>query len=350
MKHCLLLAAVVWLPIFGQEQPKESDLERNSKILSEELQQQRIGRLTGDTSNEFGTLIELLKFNRLGDPEQIQKLDGTSTELGNLEADEMALVVSLLRAVRLKALENPPEENLAKATVKQDEIVERLKALLELLRKRAAAIEAAEIVRQMIEKQKDVNNETRELAKENLGKEELSEQDQQKANKLAQKQQTQQEQLEQLTESLEKMTQKQEQKTEETKQAEQALEKVGDAELDRQIEEVAKQLEENQLASAFEKQQKLLEKLEEIQKELSNQAKNPLQDLADSLEKLNELEKKQAELQQKTEQAQDKQASKQEQRQLQQEQDQLSRDAKDLATDLERRLTEASEKIQEASK
>ncbi|MDP7131517.1 MAG: hypothetical protein QF437_13560, partial [Planctomycetota bacterium] len=269
MKHFILLAVVVWLPVFGQEQPQKTELERNSKILSEELQQKRIGRLTGDTSDEFGTLIELLKFNRLGNPDQLGKLDGTSTELGDLEEDEMALVVSLLRSARLKALELPPEENLAKATVKQDEIVERLKALLELLRQRAEAVEAAAIIREMIEKQKELNHETRDLAQENLGKEELPEEDQQKANKLAQKQQTQQEQLEQLGEALQKMTKQKQQKAEAAEQAEKALEKLEDAELDRQIEEAAEQLEKNQLASAFEQQQELLEKLEDIQKELS---------------------------------------------------------------------------------
>ena len=309
--------------------------ERKSRILVEELLQKRIGRLTGTTATDFTTIVELLKYNRLGQPDQLEKLSVASGDLDTLEAKDMAEVALLLRAARMTASIEKSSTDLAKATQDQEQIVGRLRELLDRLRKRIEAVEAAELLQKMIKDQRELNKETRDLAAENLGKEELSPEEKQEASKLSNRQEAQKDQLEQVKEALEQMkSQKprqnqespEQQNSEEAEQAEKALEQMEKADLDRRIDEISKELEENKLASAFENQEEVLRELEKIQQEFLNQAENPLQELADSMEKLNELAKQQAALQQETQEAQQQEQTQSERREMQQKQDEQSTD------------------------
>jgi len=331
----------------------------SEQILTQEVRQQAIGRRTDRVSRILREeIVQELQQNKLGSPEELKRLGRMVDALIVVARTHVPDVVEDLREARAALDALMARRRLGEATVTQATILELLNSLVEKLSAREQLGSLIEQAEELVTRQQELNLDTRQTAVRTLGKrlEDLSGEERRQLAELSQRQEDQRQHLARLQNDVARTA---EQVAPQNPQQARALTEARKFVTEQQVEptmaEIARELEQNQVLSAAQKEQKTLENLNELRDRLASAEENPFQELARRQQELDNLINEQQELRSQTGRM-TPQSPSQEMEAAEQRQSALAQRSRELASSLEQtspatsqNLDQAGQKMQEAT-
>lgn len=292
-----------------------------------------------------------LRFNRLGDDAQADRLDQLASELAVLvrapdaELKTMAYVVD-----RLSRAGRGDTSELGKAAAAQGELVGRLDRLALNAQGRIAAANGVDDLRAAIDAQRRLMEETGKLSDQTLGKEkpELSATERSDLERLARQQKNLEKALDEAAKALREQAKAAENERDK-KNLEAAADELDKGQAAKETDKAADALADNHLAEAQQAQEKALAKLEEAERKAAGATRDPLAELDKKMQDLAATQREQQQLLDET--RAEKELSKAEADRLAAKQQDIARDLQDQQqTAAQQPAEQAKQELQQQDK
>jgi hypothetical protein len=250
-------------------------------------------------------------------------------------------------AIRKGEMKDGVQESLAEARQHQEEVQKTLNELLKDLDSFASTAGIKGEAKSILEKQKQIHQETKDLVDKNLGdnRDKLDDKERTQLDQLAESQRELEERTSKLLNQMEQVRDKrlQQNDPETAKQLDAAIKRANEGGITGQMKEARDQIEKNRMNDAAQKQSETIDQLKKFVKELEDQRAAELDRLAKKLrekqEQLEKLAQEQERLQKKVQQAKniaDPKAREEELKKLAKRQKELKEETEDLARQLSR--------------
>ena len=318
----------------------EGGLDRVVRV--QESVQRSVASQAEQAAAKANLISDDLRFNRLGDDAQADRLDQVASDLVGLvrspdaELKTMAYVVDrLARASRGDSAE------LGRAATAQAELVGRLDRLALNAQGRISAANGVDDLRAVIDAQRRMLDETGKLSDQTLGKEkpELSTTERSDLERLARQQKSLEKALQETAKALREQAKAAENERDK-KNLEAAANELDKGQAAKEIDKAADALADNRLAEAQTAQEKVLDKLEEAERKASGATRDPLSELDKKMQDLAATQREQQKLLDETRAEKDLSKT---------EADRLAAKQQDIARDLkEQQQSEAQQSAQQA--
>ena len=329
------------------------------RVLTQEVRQQSVGRRTDRVARVVREeIVQELQQNKLGSREELERLARMVDVLIVVAGTHVPEAVEDLRAARAALNALLAREHLGQATDTQRTILDLLTGLAEKLAAREQLSSLVEQAEELVTHQRELNTDTRQTALKTIGKplQALAPEQRQELTGLAQRQQEQGRRLRQLTSDIDYTAQ--ELTPTEPRRA-RALEQARDFARTQRLEatmgEIVRELQQNQVLSAAQKEQRTLEHLEELRDRLAAGEQNPFDELTRRQRDLEDLIGEQQDLRRETGEmtpqspTQALEALEQRQGALAQRSRQLAAQLAPAAPQSSQNLAQAGEEMQEAT-
>lgn len=321
------LAALVLIsgPVGAQTGPSvQRDIRR------EENKQSSIAALTKKTAEDLRRIKEEYVFNGLGHAGGVEALEEASATLERLadpassqKFKNMPWVLARLSAAREVEEALKRAEALVSASSGQQWIIEELGKLLASVKAEFGEDSAGGFLRELIDRQERLMEDTSKLAESALGKTEaeLSPEERAERDRLAEQQASLKEDVRSAVQQMRDMARQLAESAPERAQAlEQAASRLEQSQAAEAMQSASENIQRNQLGTAQEDQDRALDALMEAQRMASSAPEqNPISELYEQLEQVQDLIKRQEQLLDQT-QALDQNSTQQEYNSLQGEQ------------------------------
>lgn len=279
-----------------------ADVSVERSVREQESVQRGVTANTAQTVQRAGLLADDLRFNRVGDENDVAAMATLSKELdGLVQAPDRTETMRAVEERLASARRGGGDADLAVASQTQAVLADKLEKLVVKTKPQA---NAASALSEAIAQQRQVMEQTAEQADKTLGKERQELNTQEKANleKLAREERKVDDAVKEAAKALREQAQ-QEQDQQQKQKMEQAAEKLEKPDTTKPINEAADKLAENKLAEAQDKQQQVLDKLEQAAKELGVQSQDEMAQADKDLQKLEQMAQREQQLMEQLPQA-----------------------------------------------
>ncbi len=272
-----------------------ADVSLERSVREQESVQRGVTANTVQTVQRAGLLADDLRFNRVGDENDVAAMTTLAKELdGLVQAPDRTETMRAVEDRLASARRGGGDADLAAASQTQAVLADKLEKLVVKTKPQA---NAASALSEAIAQQRQVMDQTAEQADKTLGKErqELNTQEKATLEKLAREERKVDEAVKEAAKALREQA-KQEQDQQQKRKLEQAAEKLEKPETTRPINEAADKLAENKLSEAQDQQQQVLDRLEQAAKELGVQSQDEMAQADKDMQRLEQMAQREQQL------------------------------------------------------
>lgn len=324
------------------------DESADRAIRQQESLQRAVSASTKQTADRADLLAEQLLFNRVGDASDAEAVGRIAGDLAKLVVNDQGSRSMGWVEDRLgRARRGETSAELGAASQGQVELIARLDELAKLAQGRLAAADGVQALRNAIEAQRRLQDETAKLADQTLGKErqDLSTQEKADLEKLARQERA----LDQaLADAAKELAAQAAASTDEQEKRnlQEAAKQVEQSKAREETRQAADQLADNRLAEAQQHQEQVLQALERADQALAGAKRDEQAELDRGMQQLQQLSQQEQQLIDQLQQAQQQQDAAQQQAAM----DRLRAQQQDIAQQLkDMQQQQASAQAQQAA-